>query len=293
MGSLVAPEQPDHAGLTLPLMRIRNAAASLGPAEARLAEFILGNPEKVVYLSISELADACSVSDATIIRFCKRIGYRGYYEFKISLAVESSSPTKHFHENVARDDSTADILRKVTADSVRALQGFESAIHPGQFERAVDCMAAAGRIEIYGVGGSAFIADMAYHKWLKLGLSVIAITDPHIQLMSASLLTKRDVAIGISDSGTSVQIVYALEKARQSGAATIAITGHDRSPICKVSDIVLLTRATDTVETESLCRRAVQVNLIECLAVAVGIKNYEQSVETIRKTDAAVVSYKL
>jgi DNA-binding MurR/RpiR family transcriptional regulator len=154
-------------------------------------------------------------------------------------------------------------------------------------------MAAAGRIEMYGVGGSAFIADMAYHKWLKLGLSVIAITDPHIQLMSASLLTKRDVAIGISDSGTSVQIVYALEKARQSGAATIAITGHDRSPICKVSDIVLLTRATDTVETESLCRRAVQVNLIECLAVAVGIKNYEQSVETIRKTDAAVVSYKL
>ena len=159
------------------------------------------------------------MSDA-IIRFCKRIGYRGYHEFKISLAVESSSPTKHFHENVARDDSTADIIRKVTADSVRALQGFESAIHPGQFERAVQCMAEAGRIEIYGVGGSAFIADMAYHKWLKLGLSVIAITDPHIQLMSASLLTRGDVALGISDSGTSVQIVYALEKARQSGAAT-------------------------------------------------------------------------
>lgn len=293
MGSLVAPEKPDHAGLTLPLMRIRNAIASLGPAEARLAEFILGSPEKVVYLSISELADVCSVSDATIIRFCKRIGYRGYYEFKISLAVESSSPTKHFHENVARDDSTADIIRKVTADSVRALQGFESAIHPGQFERAVQRMAAAGRIEIYGVGGSAFIADTAYHKWLKLGLSVIAITDPHIQLMSASLLTRGDVALGISDSGTSVQIVYALEKAKQSGAATIAMTGHDRSPICRVSDIVLLTRAANTVETESLCRRAVQVNLIECLAVAVGIRNYEQSVETIRKTDAAVVSYKL
>lgn len=276
------------------LARIRSAAPALHPAERRVADYLLQNPSAVAGLSITELADLCDVSEATIVRLCQGLGYRGYQEMRLILSNDNNLAASDIHEEIQPGDSTVELVRKVFDSSGQALQDTLAVMDYSEFDRAVEAVARASSIHFYGVGGSGAIAFDAAHKFLKIGLLAVAQNDPHLQAMSASVMKRGCVAVGISHTGTTVDIIHALTQAREAGATTICLTSYSRSPITQVADIKLVTASrASSLRGEAIVARLVELALLDALYVAVSVRRYDRTLESIRRTSQAVAGKRL
>lgn len=271
------------------LIRIKSAMEMFKPAEKTVAEFVLQNPEQVMQMSISEAARDTGVGESTVIRFCRALGYKGYQEFKLRLAQDLVEPVEYIHENISFADSTSDLAKKVFQTNIKAVEDTKKALDPEMVEVAAQKLSAARKIDIYGVGYSSFTALDAKSKFTRLGLVSDAFGDAHLQVMAAAALSANDVAIGISHSGSTRDVVDALTVARRSGATTISITNFSPSPITRVSDIVLLTASPESpMGGEVLTSRIAQLCVIDVLSVALAITLGESCLELIKKTADAV-----
>lgn len=271
------------------LIRIKSAMEMFKPAEKTVAEFVLQNPEQVMQMSISEAARDTGVGESTVIRFCRALGYKGYQEFKLRLAQDLVEPVEYIHENISFADSTSDLAKKVFQTNIKAVEDTKKALDPEMVEVAAQKLSAARKIDIYGVGYSSFTALDAKSKFTRLGLVSDAFGDAHLQVMAAAALSANDVAIGISHSGSTRDVVDALTVARRSGATTISITNFSPSPITRVSDIVLLTASPESpMGGEVLTSRIAQLCVIDVLSVALAITLGESCLELIKKTSDAV-----
>jgi DNA-binding MurR/RpiR family transcriptional regulator len=271
------------------LLRIKSAAEMFKPAEKSVAEFVLANAEQVMHMSVSEAARDIGVGESTVIRFCRSLGYKGYQEFKLRLAQDLVEPVEFIHENISFNDSTADLAQKVFQTNIQAVADTMKALDPHMVEVAAKNLADAGRIDIYGVGYSSFTALDAKLKFVRLGLVADAYGDGHLQAMAAASLRKSDVAIGISHSGSTRDVVDALTSARKSGASTISITNFSPSPITRASDVVLLTASPESpLGGEVLTSRIAQLCVLDVLSVALAVALGEGCLDLIRKTSEAV-----
>lgn len=271
------------------LLRINSAAEMFKPAEKAVAQFVLSNPEQVMHMSVSEAARDIGVGESTVIRFCRALGYKGYQEFKLRLAQDLVEPVEFIHENISFSDSTADLAQKVFQTNIQAVGDTMKALDPGMVEVAAQALAHAGRVDIYGVGYSSFTALDAKLKFVRLGLNADAYGDAHLQAMAAALLKKGDVAIGISHSGSTRDVVDALVAARKSGAATISITNFSPSPMTRASDVVLLTASPESpLGGEVLTSRIAQLCVLDVLSVAVAVTLGDECLDLIKKTSEAV-----
>jgi DNA-binding MurR/RpiR family transcriptional regulator len=271
------------------LIRIKSAMESFKPAEREVAEFVLENPEQVMQMSISEASQNTGVGESTIIRFCRALGYKGYQDFKLRLAQDLVEPVHYIHENVNFDDNARDLAKKVFQTNLKAVEDTMKVLDPEMIEVAATFLAGARRIDIYGVGYSSFTAHDAKLKLARLGLMVDAFGDSHLQAMAAVSLKKGDVAIGISHSGSTKDVVDALTYAHKAGATTISITNFCPSPITKVTDIVLMTAAPESAfGGEVLTSRIAQLCVIDVLSAAVAITLGEKCLKLIEKTSEAV-----
>ncbi len=271
------------------LLRIKSAMESFKPAERSIAQFVLDNPERVLQMSISEAARDIGVGESTVIRFCRAVGYKGYQEFKLRLAQDLVEPVEYIHENISFADGTEDLAQKVFQTNVRAVEDTMKSLDPGMVEVAAKALAGARRIDIYGVGYSSLTALDAKLKFARLGLIADSYGDAHLQAMAAALLGRGDVAIGISHSGSTKDVVDALAAARKSGATTISITNFSPSPITRASDVVLLTASPESpLGGEVLTSRIAQLCVIDVLSVALAVVLGESCLELINKTSEAV-----
>lgn len=271
------------------LIRINGAMESFKPSERLVAEFTLENPERVMQMSISEASQEIGVGESTIIRFCRVLGYKGYQEFKLRIAQDLVEPVHYIHENVSFEDSTKDLAKKVFQTNLRAVEDTMKSLDPDVVEVVAKSLVNARRIDIYGVGFSSLTAYDAKLKFARLGLSVDTYGDAHLQAMSAVSLTNEDVAIGISHSGSTCDIVDALAAARKAGAVTIAVTNFSPSPITRVADAVLMTAApAPPFGGEVLASRIAQLCVMDVLSVTVAITLGEKSLKLIEKTSEAV-----
>lgn len=272
------------------ILKIRSMSSSLTKKEKEIADYILNN-SNVIYMSITELADACKVGETTIIRFCKKIGTSGYQEFKLMLAREMVNPEDDVHENISLLDSITEIIKKTTQSNIMAIQDTAQVISSAQLDKAVDSILDADKVDIYGVGASAFTAGDAKYKFMRIGINAEAISDPHIQSMSAVNLTNKSVAIGISFSGSTKDTVDSLTLAKRAGAFTIAITNYERSPITKVADAVLLTSAKETpLRSGALTSKIAQLHVLDILYTVLAIRKREKTYEMLNKTAEAVLT---
>ena len=272
-------------------MRIQGTYSSLRTAEQRVADFILKHPDELIYLTVTELAEKTNTSESTVVRLCQKIGYKGYQEFKIMLARDLVEPTDAIYAAIEPGDSLQTIKTKVFQANAQALRDTIEVLADAELELAVKAIASARRVEVYGVGGSNPLAIDAYHKFLKLGIAVVALSDGDMMAMSSSLLQKGDVALGISHTGASRDVTDALSNAQRNGATTICITHRSTSPITKVSDIKLFTAAKQTAfRSDASSSRIAQLTIIDTLYVGVALSGYENSVEMIRRTREATVS---
>ncbi len=277
---------PTKAGC---LLRIKGAIEVFKPAERAVAEYVLTHPEEVMHMSISEAARDMEVGESTVIRFCRALGYKGYQEFKLRLAQDLVEPVEFIHENISFSDSTADLAQKVFQTNIQAVANTMKALDPEMIEVASKALAQARKIDIYGVGYSSFTALDAKLKFVRLGLSADSYGDAHLQAMAAAALGRADVAIGISHSGSTKDVVDALAAARKAGAATISITNFSPSPITRVSDLVLLTASPESpLGGEVLTSRIAQLCVLDVLSVALAVTLGEACLELIKKTSEAV-----
>ena len=271
------------------LIRIKSAMENFKPSEKAVAEFALENSAEVMHMSISEASQRIGVGESTIIRFCRSLGYKGYQDFKLRLAQDLVEPVHHIHENVSFSDTPKELATKVFQTNRQAVEDTMRSLDPEMVDVAAKLLTGARRIDIYGVGYSSFTAHDAKLKLARLDLMVDAFGDAHRQAMAAALLRKGDVAIGISHSGSTNDVVDALSRARKAGATTIAITNYSPSPITKFADIVLLTAAPESAfGGEVLSSRIAQLCVLDVLSVSVAITLGEKCQKLIEKTSEAV-----
>lgn len=259
-------------------------------AEEKVADYVIAHAREVVNLPITELAARIGVSEATIVRMCKKLGYRGFQELKINLAVEIVNPIQTVHEEISEEDDMESVMKKVVAANIQALESTLEVVSPTDLTKAVDLLYNARSIQFYGVGGSGPIALDAAHKFLKTGKPVAAYTDTHMQVMAASLAEPEDVIVAISHSGSSKDIIDALEVAKSRGVPTIGISQYARSPIDKVLTIKLGTRSYETLyRTESTSSRIAQLSIIDALFIGVCLRDPEKAVHNIQRTREVIV----
>lgn len=266
------------------LPRLRGILPALTSAEGRVANYILENSQQIIHLSITELAELAQCAEATIFRLCKRLGYGGYQAFKISLASEVVEPLANIHQEITPEDSLATIAAKVFHSNIEALQDTLKIINEKSLEQAVQALSQADRIEFYGLGGSAPVAMDAYHKFVRVGIPCIALTDPHLQVISARLLNPRSVVFGISHSGSNKDIVESLKAAREAGARTICLTNYSKSPVTKVSDIRLISSSKESYfRSEAMSSRIAQLSIIDTLFVGVSLLRQDIVLDNLQK----------
>ena len=272
-------------------LKIKMLYNDMGNAEKRIADWIFENPRKIISLSIVELAEKCCCSEATIVRFSKRLGLSGYQELKISLAAEGGGSSVSTHIN--SDDSAYQIYEKVCNDIYMSLEQTKRSLKPDALERAASEICKSNRIVLFGLGNSASVAMDASHKFLRAGLNAVTYSDNHMQVIAASHLTANDTAIAISHSGSSKDIVEALKIAKEHGATTISITNNGKSPILRHSDIVLSTASEETqYNILALNSRIVQLAIIDTLYFYIVLNRSSQSLESIKETERALLSKK-
>ena len=216
----------------------------MGKSEKRVADWLFSHSGEILPYSISDLASMCESSEATIVRFSKRLGCTGYQDLKIALAREHDK--KVIAPNITADDDCFSIFEKVCNDAYMSLERTKKTLSPEAMTAAVRAIANSGKVVLIGLGTSAQVAEDASNKLLRAGYNSVAYADTHMQAIAVSQLRAGDTVIGISQSGASKDVVESMKVAKSRGAHTIAITSRERSPIARLSEIVLL---TDTEET--------------------------------------------
>lgn len=272
------------------LLQIKMMYPEMGKAEKKIAEWVQKNPDGVLPLSISELADQCGCGEATIVRFARRLGFGGYQELKISLAQESGK--SNVGESLTPNDSCGELLDKVTDAIYCTLEMTRSEIDREALAAAAEALLHSRKIVVFGLGNSASIALDIQHKFLRLGYDVTAYSDNHMQAIAASHLGAGDTAIGISHSGSSRDIVEAMHLARERGATAIALTNSGKSPIVKESSIVLSTASRETqYSILGLNSRIAQLAIVNALYYYVIFRS-RHGAQAIRETERALQTKK-
>ncbi len=277
------------------LTRIRSELPSLRPAESRVALRILADPAAVAGMAIGTLATECETSAATVLRFCHSVGYRSYPALRLELARETGRednghrPSPVPTGDISPTDSLPEIVAKIAWSDARAIEDTAALLDIDSLAAAIDAVAGAQRIDVYGVGASGFVAQDLHQKLHRIGLLSSVWPDPHAALTSAALLGPGDVAIAISHTGTTIDTLEALRIAAAGGALTIAITNVRDSPITMHARQVLTTAARETTfRSGAMSSRIAQLAVVDCLFVGVAQRSYDRTVRALELTFAAV-----
>lgn len=275
------------------IIKIRGLIPTLKPALRSVAQYIVNNPYEIQFKTLKEIADICNVSDATVTRLIKYIGLKNFQELKLLIARLSNDLIKKEKEFVYSDvingDTIQNIIEKITFTNVSALQETKNILDSTDLEKAILCIENARNINIYCIGVSIIAGLNAKMRFYRIGKNCIVYNDIAAQAVSSTLLKNDDVAIGISNSGSTVSVVNSLKNAKNCGAKTICITNSRESPITKYSDIKLYTATNGSILfQEGMVSRIAQILIIDILYAGLAIKNFNESVEMIEKTAISV-----
>lgn len=275
-------------------LRMQREYAEMNAKEKQLCEYIQANNRDVIHMSITELAERCSTSEASLVRLSQKLGYKGFQAMKINIAQDVIEPSMQIYEELSKDDTIPTIIEKLFRSDTRALADTLEVLDKQSVEKAVDLILGARTLLFYGVGGSGIIALDGQHKFIRIGYLPLAFTDSNIQTMAAAVLTPDDVIVAISHSGSSSATIEALEIAKEAGAKIITITNYSRSPILKFSDVSLFTSSPETAfKAEALSSRIAELAIIDVLFVGVSFKKYDEAYANIKKTRRALDSKKI
>ena len=275
--------------------RIRDNLDTFSPVGKKIAESVLKSPEQCIHMTVMEFAEYCSTSEASIVRFCKSIGYSGFHEMKIYLASELSLPREPMLSKLQDGDDELTVLQKVFANEILSLQKTLETIDINVFRQVVNSILYARRIEFYAYGNTRPIIIDAKYRFLKIGIDCYAGSDMSDSLIRANMLAASDVVIGVSHSGSTRQVCKAMQIAKEHGATTICITGFPKSPITHYSDFCLYAYvdSNSDSQTTSGASRSAEMAILDAIYAAVAVKRMNRSMEFIRMTDEILMDEKI
>ncbi|HVO02312.1 MAG TPA: MurR/RpiR family transcriptional regulator [Candidatus Cybelea sp.] len=265
--------------------RIRALRPELPPIAGRIADFIADNAAEVIHMSITEVAERSGASEGSVIGLCQQLGARGFQQVKIALARDLVQPVQFIHEDLAESDDLSTVVFKIFGSGLQAMQDTMKALSVAELARAVEAIRAANRVEVFGIGSAAPIAEDANYRLLRIGINARLGVDSHLQAITASLCTRESAVLTISHSGSTVETLTATRLAKEAGATTIVITNFGRSPILEYADIVLNTMARETqFRTEAMTSRIAQLAIVDTLIAGLALADYGRSLATLERT---------
>jgi DNA-binding MurR/RpiR family transcriptional regulator len=265
--------------------RLRTLRSDLPPTAARIAEFLAENAADVVHMSVTEVAERTGSSEGSVVGLCQQLGARGFQQVKIALARDLVQPVQFIHEDLTESDDVATVVGKIFSSGLQAMQDTQKALSIPDLKKAVKAIRKARRVEVFGIGSAATIAEDATYRLLRIGIDARVSVDSHVQAITASLCTQHSAVLTISHSGSTIETLTATRLARDAGATTIVVTNFGRSPILRHADIVLNTMARETqFRTEAMTSRIAQLAVIDALIACLALADYDRSVATIKKT---------
>ncbi len=285
----------DGAGSRTVLVRMRDLLPELRPSERRVAERFLAEPAGTAALTVAELAALCATSTTTVVRFCRRMGYERYQDLRLDVTREitrervETAIAPQVMGDIDRDDTMEDIVAKVSHAETLSIADTATALDLDALARAVAAVCDARRVDVFGVGASAFVGLDVQQKLVRIGRTTLNWSDSHAAWTSAATLDRQCVALAISHSGATADTIEFLDIARAAGATTIALTNHGGSALAAVADIVLTTAARETAfRSGALGSRIAQLMVVDCLFIGVAQARYDESMAALRTTYSAV-----
>ena len=279
-------------------LRIRSIYDSLSNAEKKVADYFLENMENVFNLPIADLAQEAGVSKVAWVRFCKDIGYDGLKGLKKALFAQMREKTD---ETVAdpfsdvRDIvSTKALIEGIKLNSLRAIQDTAEILDPDSLESAAKAILQARSVRIFGVGASGMVGNDLHSKLMRINKNSYFATDHHTQLTYAASMTDQDVAVLISMSGTTSEVLEILSLIRKSNVPSIALTKYSKTPLAQNADMVLYISSPEiTMRSGATSSRLAQLMVIDALFTAVAHMDYDAIAVNLEKSHESILSHRV
>ena len=279
------------------LGEIKSSFSSFHASEELIANCILADPVRVAQMNISQLADFSTTSVASVVRFSKAIGYKGYPEFRMALVSEVSrlglnvTSVSELDSGITTEDSIEEIIRKIALADSRAIQTTAERLDVPSFKNVVEAWDKASNIGIFGLASSGYVAMDLQLKLNRQGKNAVAWRDAHTALTSVSLLGPGDCLVAISHSGTTLDVVEVIEEFKSHGVTIVLITNAIRSTATALADFVLHTSARETTfRSGATSSRIAQLTVVDCLCVALAQRNWSGTKSALDQSRSAVGS---
>ncbi|WP_423800708.1 MurR/RpiR family transcriptional regulator [Neobacillus sp. SAB-20_R2A] len=241
-------------------------------SENKIYEYIRDHTQQVLYHSLTELSETCGVAEATVLRFFRKLGFKGFQDFKFLLAQEVTlSAQKDDHET---------IIKKVRNNMVQAINESSEVIRLEELQAGVEMINQSNDVVIFGIGASGIAGLDMQNRLMRIGKHADVVTDSHFQIMRAACATEKTVVIAISLTGSTKDIVDAVEVAKGNHAKVIALTSYVKSPLTRFADLVLLSSSKESpLDSGSLVSKISQLYLIDLLCTEIAMQNFETAKE--------------
>lgn len=272
------------------LINNRSFPGSLTAANARIANFVSSDPATAAQLSIAEIAQRVRVSEPTVIRFCRKMGYAGFRELRLDLLQNlKREPARVVSVQISSSDTVEQAADKAFALTIQALERVRETLPLEVVRHAAVAILKARWVHVFGYGASATVAADAQHKLYRLAAMVVAHGDPHMQAMAASTLGPEDVLIAISNSGATGELIETVRLAQENRATIIAIT-RPSSPLADMASIVLPVEISEPREIFTpMTVRIAHLTVIDALVVGVTLLSPPTVIaERLSRMDAAI-----
>lgn len=274
-----------------PLLKIKAIFNDFTPVEQKVAEYIMKNPDKIPAMSIKEVATASKSSDASVLRFCKALGYSGYRSFIVGLtmAIADNENSSELYTDIRPGDPVKSVIQNVFRNERQALTDTENILKTTEVEKAVSIINAASSVHFFGIGASGLICLDAVQKFRRIGVSSYAHTDFHDQLTNAALLGSKDTCVLFTYSGKTKEIQLILKLLKTQNCKIIVVTKLRKTNLLKGADVYLnvLTREV-TMRSGATSSRIAMLALVDILLSGVLSTNYGKYEKKLRKTYEAL-----
>ncbi|WP_156291949.1 MurR/RpiR family transcriptional regulator [Oceanobacillus salinisoli] len=243
---------------------------SFTKSEHKIYDYIQSNKQQVLYHSLTELSESSGVAEATVLRFFRKLGFKGFQDFKFLFAQEISVNEEQNHENT--------YVEKIKNNIVHAVEDSYEIVDTEMLQHTIDAIDSSDDIVIFGVGSSGIAALDMETRLMRVGKHVSAYTDPHFQVMRSSSMNQNTVVVAISLTGSTKDIIDAVKIAKDRKATIIVLTNYIKSPLTKFADYVLLSSAKESpLDSGSLVSKIAQLFLIDLICTGLTIKNYKEA----------------
>ncbi len=277
-------------------LKIEGMRDSFTPVEMRIAEYILANPESIPTMSIKEIAQKSRTSDASVLRFCRTLGFSGYRGFIVSISMAKAS-SKEKDSQAYTDIRPGDTLDMIT-DSVfynteKALEDTKKILSSAQLKKAVELLCDAEQVRFFGTGASGLVCLDAHQKFMRIRKVSYAHTESHDQITAAALMSRKDVAVLMTYSGKTKDIVELNNILKEKEVPTILITRYQKSKLVENASAVLNISSPEvTMRSGAMGSRIAMLCVVDILFSAVASARYEEVKKYLMDTHKIIVEHK-